>query len=283
MNEFEIQSFWSRYPCGEMQIGGFEKYGNKYDVFFSAYDNFRYSREPHILRCLDKIDFKGKHTLEIGLGLGADSEQIIRRGAIWSGIDLTAESVERVRIRFALRRLPFNTLKQGSVLSIPFDANSFDIVFSHGVLHHVPDIDRAQSEIFRVLKSGGELIVMLYSKISLNYLMSISFVRRLGLLFLYFLNYDPGGIYGQHIANARAMGLGRYLYMRNFIHKNTDGPLNPYSKVYDLPTVKRAFSNFRVVRAYKQFMHAPPLPVGWLPFERLLGWHLWVHMKPLKK
>jgi hypothetical protein len=27
-------------------------------------------------------------------------------------------------------------------------------------------------------------------------------------------------------------------------------------------------------------MHAPPLPVGWLPLQRQLGWHLWVHLKP---
>jgi hypothetical protein len=45
------------------------------------YDAFRYSREGHILGCLDGIDFRGAKLLEIGLGQGADSEQIIRRGA----------------------------------------------------------------------------------------------------------------------------------------------------------------------------------------------------------
>jgi len=140
----------------------------------------------------------------------------------------------------------------------------------------------AQSEIHRVLKPDGELIVMLYARWLLSFLFSIGIVRRLGLLALHLTNHDPGGIFGQHLANARAMGLFRYLDIANFIHKNTDGPLNPYAKVYDLQTVKEDFHDFTVVRSYKRFMHAPPLPVHWLPvhYERVLGWRLWVHMRP---
>ena len=50
-------------------------------------------------------------------------------------------------------------------------------MFSLGVLHHIPEIDRAQREIARVLKSDGELIAMLYAKVSLNYLLSIAVLR----------------------------------------------------------------------------------------------------------
>lgn len=281
MNESEIQNFWNRYPCGDLQVGGLQQHRGDYEAFFTNYDNFRYRKEAHILRCLDNIDFKGKQVLEIGLGQGADSEQIIKRGANWSGLDLTHESVARVQTRLSLRQLPHQSLKQGSVLQIPYDDNSFDIVFSHGVLHHVPDILTAQREIHRVLKPNGELIMMLYARWSLNYLVSISILRRLGLLALYFTNSVPGGIFGQHLANARAEGLWRYLRMDHFIHRNTDGPLNPYSKVYDLQSVRKDFPNFELLRAYKVFMHAPPLPVHWLPLESILGWHLWVHMRPV--
>ena len=258
MDESQIQDFWNRYPCGDLLIGGFKEYRGDYEKFFTDYDNFRYLKEGHILHCLDNIDFRNKNVLEIGLGQGADSEQIIRRGAIWSGLDLTPESVERVRLRLQLRQLSHQALKQGSVLKIPYEDNTFDIVFSHGVLHHVPDIDRAQREIWRVLKPDGELIVMLYAKWSLNYLISIGIARRLGLLALYIANSDPGGVYSQHLANARKMGILRYLSMSNFIHRNTDGPFNPYSKVYDLSTVRRDFASFKVVRAYRRFMPAPP-------------------------
>ena len=281
MHESEIKDFWDRYPCGDLLVGGLKEHQGDFEAFFTEYDSFRYRLESHIHRCLDEIDLKGKKVLEIGLGQGADSEQLIKRGAIWTGLDLTPESVARVQSRLTLRKLPHQSVTQGSALKIPFEDNSFQIVFSHGVLHHVPDILAAQREIHRVLKPDGELIVMLYSKWSLNYLISISIIRRLGLISLYLTNRDPGGIFSQHLANARSMGLWRYLRMTNFIHKNTDGPLNPYSKVYDEQGVKKDFPNFKVVRSYKQFMHAPPLPVHRLPFERLLGWHLWVHMKPI--
>ncbi len=281
MNEVDIRDFWNRNPCGDLQVGGLQQYRGNYEAFFSTYDRFRYHKEAHIPKCLDGINFRDKTVLEIGLGQGADSEQLIRRGAIWSGLDLTPESVDRVRTRLSLRALPYRDIRQGSALQNPYADNSFDIVFSHGVLHHIPDIHTAQSEIHRVLKPGGELIVMLYAKWSLNYMLAISVLRRLGLLALYLSGHDPGGIYSQHLINLRTTGLVNYLRMSNFIHRNTDGPLNPYAKVYDRAAVRRDFPNFRITRAYKRFMYAPPLPVTHIPLSKLMGWHLWVHMKPV--
>jgi SAM-dependent methyltransferase len=282
MNEESVHGFWQSHPCGDFQVGGSANYAD-YESFFTAYDKFRYAKEAHILDCLDEIEFSGKDTLEIGLGQGADAEQIIRRGAIWSGIDLTEESVFRVQTRFRVRKLPYRALHHGSVLDLPFPDNSFDIVFSHGVLHHVPDIEQAQREIHRVLRPDGTLVVMLYAKWSLNHILSISIVRRLGLIVLKLTGRKPRGIYGQHLNNARAMGLISYLKLANFIHRNTDGPLNPYSKLYDRTSVEGDFPLFRIERIFKRFMHAPPLPVRWMPLERQLGWHLWVHLVPSAK
>lgn len=280
MNEAEIQDFWQAHPCGEDFAGGAEKYQADYEKFFEDYDKFRYAKEAHILECLENIDFQNQRTLEIGLGQGADAEQIIRRGADWFGLDLTHESAKRVQVRLNLRKLKFGGIVSGSAVEMPFADNSFDLVFSHGVLHHIPEIRTAQSEIHRVLKPNGELIVMLYAKNSLNYRLSISVVRRLGLLAAYFLKPNANGLVGQHIKNAKKAGLREYLKMENFIHRNTDGALNPYSKVYDLSQVERDFPDFQIVRSYKRFMHAPPLPVTKLPFEKSLGWHLWAHLKP---
>ena len=279
MTEDEIREFWNAHPCGDHQVAGL---AGDYEDFFRRYDAFRYEREGHILHCLDAIDFKGKRVLEIGLGQGADSEQIIRRGGAWNGVDLTRESVERVATRLRLRALPHGALVQGSALALPFPDGSFDLVFSHGVLHHIPDIRRAQAEIARVLKPNGELVAMLYARRSINYLLSIALVRRVGLALLALSGVTPGGIYGQHLRNARAMGLWRYLKMQNFIHRNTDGPLNPYSKVYSLRQVTEDFANLTLVKAYQVFMYAPPLPVRGLPLANMLGWHLWVHMRPKK-
>jgi SAM-dependent methyltransferase len=276
MTEQAIREFWDAHPCGE---GLVEELRADHEAFFRQYDAFRYRTEEHILRRLDAIDFKGERVLEIGLGQGADSEQIIRRGAVWSGLDLSRESVDRVATRLRLRGLAYEHLACGSALAMPFADNSFDLVFSHGVLHHIPDVVAAQKEIARVLRPNGRLIAMLYARRSLNYLLSISVLRRAGISAIYLAGMRPDGIIGGHVANAKKMGLLRYLQMPGFVHTNTDGPSNPYSKVYDVPTVTRDFPCFRLEAHYQEFMHAPPLPVAWLkPLAGLLGWHLWVHL-----
>ena len=269
-----IREFWNSHPCGENLL----KREGEYHEFFCRYDALRYSLESHIPRCLDEVGFRGQDTLEIGLGQGADSEQIIRRGARWSGLDLTQESIERVKTRLALRKLPYVALKQGSATQIPYADRLFDIVYSHGVLHHVPDIQAAQREIARVLRPDGRLIVMLYAKYSLNFLVAISVLRRLGLLGLYVSGARVTGVYAAHVEQARRLGILRYLAMKNFIHRNTDGPLNPYSKVYSRREIERDFSAFKITRLHREFMHAPPLPVHGLPGARWVGWHLWAHM-----
>lgn len=281
MTEQTIHKFWDSHPCGDSQV---ESLKGDYEDFFNRYDAFRYSREAHILRRMDAIDFKGKRVLEIGLGQGADSEQIIRRGAIWSGLDMTPESINRVSARLTLRELPYERLDCASALSMPFPDDSFDIVFSHGVLHHIPDIVAAQKEIARILKPGGRLIAMLYARRSLNYLVAILVVRRLAVAVLTLGGVQGSGIVGGHIANAKKIGLLKYLKMSNFIHANTDGPLNPYSKVYDLSAVRRDFSDFEIEKSYQDHMHAPPLPVSWLKsLSGYLGWHLWVYLIPRKQ
>jgi len=288
MDEQDIRHFWQGHPCGDAQVGGLrERFRDDYETFFTDYDRFRYRSERHIPACIGALNVAGRRVLEIGLGEGAESERLIRHGACWSGVDLTAESVQRVRTRLMLRELSYDELRQGSVLDLPFADDSFDMVFSHGVLHHVPDIKQAQSEIHRVLRPGGELIVMLYARWSLNYLVSIGLIRRAALLAAFPLGRAgvlkstaaPTMLAG-HLDNAMKTGLFRYLRLNEFVHHNTDGPANPYALVYDRRRVERDFPSFRVTRSYKRFMHAPPLPVHGLPGEAIMGWHLWVHLVP---
>lgn len=289
MNELAVRRFWQEHVCGDDQVGGLHtRFADDYDTFFTEYDSFRYRNERHLLGCLAKLDVSGREVLEIGLGEGSDSERLIRRGALWSGVDLTPESIFRVKTRLTLRDLPYQHLYQGSVLSLPFADDSFDLVFSHGVLHHVPDIKRAQHEIHRVLRPGGELVIMMYARWSVNYVISIGLIRRAALLLAYLIARlgvgkpgTDGSILAGHLENARKIGLLRYLRLAEFIHHNTDGPANPYSGVYDRRRIEKDFPSFRVSQAYKRFMHAPPLPLHRLPGQSLAGWHLWVHLVPV--
>lgn len=283
MTENEVRDFWEANPCGATLVGDLTVEARQdYAEFFDRYDRYRYKKEPHILRNLDAIDLKDKRVLEIGLGQGADAEQLALRGAIYSGVDLTEESVKRVKMRFEIKGLSFDRIEHGSALSLPFEDNSFDIVFSHGVLHHIPEIKKASAEIARVLKPDGELVAMLYAKRSLNYLVAIAGVRRVALLGAYLVGSKADGIVGGHLKNAREKGIWNYLRLKNFVHANTDGPANPYSKVYNKRELAADFPDFDLTRSYHSFMHAPPLPVGWLPLENVLGWHWWVHLHPKK-
>lgn len=282
MNEATVQTFWNAHPCGDHIVGGLrQEFADDYERFFTAYDKWRYDQEGHIPACLDRYPWHGKKVLEIGLGQGAESEQLIRRGARWSGLDLTSESVARVGARLAARDLPHDDLKQGSALRIPYEDDTFDFVFSHGVLHHIPDILTAQREIHRVLKPGGTLVAMLYARNSLNFQVSIRVVRRAMLAAAYpFRRFVRGdGMLRRHLDNAAETGLRNYLSLETFTHRNTDGPLNPFARVYNESEVRRDFPKFTLVDSFQEYMHAPPLPVHGLPLGGRLGWHLWVTLR----
>lgn len=276
-----IARFWESNPCGDSAAGGLaHAYELDYGRFFEEYDRLRYVEESHIPSCLDWLGACRKRVLEIGIGEGTEAEGLIRRGALWTGLDLTEESARRMQQRARIHRLCPVRIVRGSATNIPVADGSFDLVFSHGVLHHVPDIGAAQREIHRVLRPRGRLVVMLYARRSLNYYVAIGVLRRLGLLALWPARQRRfEGIVGRHLENAEREGLRGYLRMSRFVHASTDGPDNPYSQVYDLSRVRREFPLFSIVRANKYFMHAPPLPVHHLPGARLMGWHLWVELE----
>ena len=95
-----------------------------------------------------------------------------------------------------------------------------------------------------MLEPGGTLIAMLYARQSLNYQFSIRVVRRALLAMAYPLRNSrllraAPPILPEHLENAEASGLRRYLRLDAFTHRSTDGPLNPYARVYSLREVER--------------------------------------------
>ncbi len=283
----DIEDFWNANPCGATLVGK----DLEWKQFFARYDEFRYRTEGHILGELDRLQLKGKEVLEIGIGQAADSAQIIERGGRWHGLDLTAEAVFRARKRFELHQLPYQSLRQGSATKIPYPDASFDIVYSHGVLHHIPSIREVSREIRRVLKPQGTLAIMLYHKNSLNYRLSINIIRRILMIELYMIAKLSGrvGISNPilcgHLENADRFGLLNYLKNPLFMMCNTDGPCNPYSKVYDLAEIAADFPEFRVRESRVHFLNERHLPVLKLFPKRMrdllaskYGWHLWAIM-----
>ncbi len=156
-----IQSWWNRNPCMSYNS---KLSGRKY---FSEIVNKRYAMQPWIHKLIGSVQLKdGSKLLEVGCGQGVDLLEFVKRGFSTTGADLSSESISLAREYFKLSK------RKGSFLvsdaeNLGFDDNSFDVVYSYGVLHHTTDTQKAIDEVHRVLKPGGAAIVMLYSKYSL--------------------------------------------------------------------------------------------------------------------
>src|ERR1051325_1888346 len=170
-----VRDFWQQHPCGtkftEAETGSLE--------FFKRIENHRYQKEWHIPAAANFASTRGLKVLEIGCGIGTDGAQFAKAGADYTGIDLTPAAIELARRRFALSGLP-GEFRVSDAEDLDFPNDSFDVVYSHGVLHHTPDIEAAVGEIHRVLKPGGRAMVMLYHRGSYNYRVGIRVVRRAG-------------------------------------------------------------------------------------------------------
>ncbi len=159
----EVRDYWNAHPCGT-QFTGME-WGSK--EFFEAVERHRYEVQPFMRQVMEFDGFRGKRLLEIGCGLGTDLLQFARGGALVSAVDLTPRSIELVKQRFQLYGLPVDA-RVGDAEKLPYSDNSFDVVYSFGVLHHTPNTPKAVREVYRVLKPGGRAIVMLYHRHSMH-------------------------------------------------------------------------------------------------------------------
>jgi ubiquinone/menaquinone biosynthesis C-methylase UbiE len=106
----------------------------------------------------------GEKVLEIGCGIGTDAVEFARHGARVTAVDLGADQVMLTKLNFSLRGLPYENVTEANAENLPFDDESFDFVYSFGVIHHTPNTEHAVDEIFRVLKPDGTAIVMVYAR-----------------------------------------------------------------------------------------------------------------------
>jgi len=135
--------------------------------FYLDVERQRYALRPHILECLSWIDWHGKRVLEVGAGIGTDARRIIGAGAFYTGVNIDRGSAEATSRALRVFALPGVSL-QRDARSLDFSAETFDAVYSFGVLQHIPEVERAVAEITRVLVPGGELLVMLCNRSSIN-------------------------------------------------------------------------------------------------------------------
>ena len=151
-----VRSHWQQEPCGTRGVPPEDRRG-----FFDRLAQERYSWEPYIRPFARFEQGRGKRVLEVGVGAGTDFISWVRQGAIATGVDLTERGVALTRERLALEGLEAE-VRVADAEALPFEDETFDLVYSWGVLHHSPNTQRAVREVHRVLKPGGSARVMIY-------------------------------------------------------------------------------------------------------------------------
>ena len=158
-----VQSFWNDRPCNIKHSA--KDVGTK--EYFEEVTIRKYFVEPHILEFADFKKYNNNTVLEVGCGIGTAAQSFIENGAIYTGIDLSDKSIEIAKNRMEIFNLKCDIFQ--SNIEELYMNKEFDLIYSFGVLHHTPNIEKAIKNIYNLLKPGGEFKLMLYAKNSLKY------------------------------------------------------------------------------------------------------------------
>lgn len=121
--------------------------------------------------------FSNMRCLDAGCGGGRGTVLMGQAGAkeVYA-FDLSEQNVKTTQARAEMFGLSNVHTQCGSLLELPFEDESFDIVWCNGVLHHTSDPDKALSEVARVLKKGGHMWLYLYGSGGIYWHM-VDFIR----------------------------------------------------------------------------------------------------------
>jgi len=117
----------------------------------------------------EPAELAGKLVLDVGCGTGRFADVVSRAGGIVVGVDLSAAAEVAAR---NLADRPSVAIYQADVFQLPFKPESFDFIYSIGVLHHTPDCEKAFKSLVPLLKPGGRISIWLYSSYNKWYRMS---------------------------------------------------------------------------------------------------------------
>ncbi len=134
-------------------------------AFFRELADYRYDKLHYLPQVVDFTAYKGKQLLEVGCGVGLDLVRFARAGAIVTGVDLAEVSIDLARRNFAQEELAAD-LRIMDGENLQFEDASFDVAYAHGVLQYTADAQKMINELHRVLRPGGEAIMMVYNKVS---------------------------------------------------------------------------------------------------------------------
>jgi 2-polyprenyl-3-methyl-5-hydroxy-6-metoxy-1,4-benzoquinol methylase len=131
--------------------------------FFQELEEYRFEKLGYLPQLVAFSAYPAQQLLEVGCGIGIDLVRFARAGAIVTGIDLAEVSIDLARKNFAQNGLT-GSLQIMNGEDMKFEGNSFDVVYAHGVVQYTADAQKMVHEIYRVLRPGGEAILMVYNR-----------------------------------------------------------------------------------------------------------------------
>lgn len=169
-----VRDFWNNRPCNIKHST--KPIGSK--EYFAEVRSKKMFVEPHILGFADFSKYKGKRVLEVGCGIGTAAYYFCDAGVSeYVGIDLSFNSVVLCKQHLEYCYGGNEDENQEQIRSVfewnieedltalhPEYLNHFDLIYSFGVLHHTPNIEKCLGNIQKLLTFDGDFKLMLYAK-----------------------------------------------------------------------------------------------------------------------
>ena len=248
----EVQDFWNARPCNLRHSNA--PVGTK--QYFDEVEERKYFVEPHIPAFADFESWAGKRVLEIGCGMGTDATNFARNGAIYTGVELSSESLKLAKQRFEVFGLSGRFI-EGNAEEIDrlLNGETFDLIYSFGVLHHTPSLESALKGLRTLMEPNSVFKMMVYAENSWKSAMIAAGLDQ------------PEAQYGCPIANT---------YTTKEIYEILGGlgfSVTNVSQDHVFPYDVESYKKYMYVRE-PWFASMPPEVFDAL--EKHLGWHLLV-------
>ncbi len=159
----KVHDYWNSRPCNVRHSP--KPVGTR--AYFDEVEQRKYFVEHHIPGFADFERWRGKKVLEIGCGIGTDTINFARHGAMVTAVDLTEKSLAIARQRaqvFGLEdRIRF-VQADAEQLGDSIPPEAYDLVYSFGVIHHTPHPERVIEQIRQYTGPESTVKIMVYNR-----------------------------------------------------------------------------------------------------------------------
>lgn len=156
----DVKKYWNDRPCNVRH----SKKDTGTKEYFDEVESKRYTAEPHIPLFADFESYKGKKVLEVGCGMATEGINFVKHGAEYTGTDLSEDSLELAKKRFGVYNKEGKFYAGNSEELTSFvPVETYDLIYSFGVIHHSPQPEKIISEIKKYMNKDSTLKIMLYA------------------------------------------------------------------------------------------------------------------------